>query len=264
LGFAVEVFGVGAGGLTLKRLESVFVSRGIHALIVLPAWHNPDLSSLNWSRYAGVYTDCVIERPHLHLVCTDHYRSMTELLALLHARGYRRPGLILEAGRDERLQMRQSAAFRAFQEAPHEVEHVPVLFVPTFQECYFTPWFQRHAPDVVLTHHEPVLTWIGKAGKRVPRDCGFVHLNVLGQSRACAGLDLQPRQLGARAVELVVGQLHQKEMGSPSWPTSTMLEARWVEGPTIKSLRRQGSGRPAASGTPASPALAVSAGRQRT
>lgn len=240
LGFAVEEFRVGDGALKLRRLDSMMASRGIHAVLVLPAWYNPDLSSLNWSRYAGVYTDCMIDRPHLHSVCADHYRSMTELLERLRARGYRRPGLVLEAGRDERLQRRHSAAYRAFQESHPDVGPVPALYVPRFEEKEFLPWFRTHRPDVVLSHEEVTTEWIESADVRIPGDCGFVSLNLLSCTRPCAGLDLQPQQLGARAVELLVGQLHQKETGSPVWPTSTMMVAKWVEGPTVRMGRAEG------------------------
>ena len=51
-----------------------------------------DLSALDWSRLAGVYTDYIIERPKLHAVCSDQYRSLLEALQRLRGMGYRRPG----------------------------------------------------------------------------------------------------------------------------------------------------------------------------
>jgi LacI family transcriptional regulator len=95
LGFHFEEFLAGPEALSLPRLDSILKSRGIHGVMLLPAWHAPDLSALDWSNYAGVYTDNVIERPRLHTVCTDHYRSMMDLMARLMQRGYRRPGLVL-------------------------------------------------------------------------------------------------------------------------------------------------------------------------
>lgn len=243
LGFRVEEFLVGRGGLSLRRLDSVLRSRGIHGIMILPAWYPPDLSALTWSRYASVYTDSYIDRPALHLVCTDHYRSMTELLTLLHSRGYCRPGLVLEQGRDERLQLRQSAAFHAFQSSHPDVRFVPTLVAPQYRKEDFVPWFKQHKPDVVLSHYDKMVDWITDGGAAVPAECGFVLLNLIARSRPCAGLDLHPQQLGARAVELLIGQIQQNEMGTPSWPTSTMLVARWVEGPTIRPVAASQSGR---------------------
>jgi LacI family transcriptional regulator len=65
-----------------------------------------------------------------------------------------------------------------------------------------------------------------------------VSLNVLYKTRPCAGLDQQPRELGARAVELLIAQLQRNERGVPDWPTTTTIPARWVEGPTVRKPRQ--------------------------
>lgn len=47
LGFKVEKFQVGTSGITVQRLDSILQSRGIHGVILLPAWDEPDLSNLD-------------------------------------------------------------------------------------------------------------------------------------------------------------------------------------------------------------------------
>jgi LacI family transcriptional regulator len=235
LGFQFEEFLAGLQALSLPRLDSILKSRGIHGIMLLPSWSSPDLSTLDWSNYAGVYTDNFIEKPRLHTVCSDHYRSMMDLLARLVARGYKRPGLMLETGRDERLLLRQSAAFRAFQESNSRViEPVPILFAREPSQKEFSPWFKRHQPDVVLNHFDETIAWMEACGARLPDTHGYVCLNVIARTRPCAALDLQPRQLGARAVELLIGQLQRAEYGSPAWTTTTMLTASWLEGPSLR------------------------------
>ena len=235
LGFKVEEFLVGSAGMTISRLDSILQSRGIHGVLLLPSWYAPDWRELDWSRYAAVYTDYVIERPPLHCVCCNHYRSMVALLARLAERGYRRPGLYLERGRDERTQRRFSAAFRSYQENEPGVAPVPLLI--TGRERVreeFVAWFRRYKPDVVIGHFTETIEWMEAAGASVPDTAGFVSLNVLYKTRPCAGLDQQPRELGARAVELLIAQLQRNERGVPAWPTTTTIPARWVEGPTLR------------------------------
>lgn len=236
LGFKLEEFVVGTAGLTVARLDSILQSRGIHGVLLLPSWYAPDWSGLDWSRYAAVYTDYVIERPALHCVCCNHYRSMTALLTRLAERGYKRPGLFLERGRDARTQRRFSAAFRSYQESERGIEIVPVLITEEErQKNEFVAWFRRHQPDVVIGHFTEAIAWMEEAGKRVPEAAGFVSLNVLYKTHACAGLDQQPRELGARAVELLIAQLQRNERGVPEWPTTTTIPARWVDGPTVRN-----------------------------
>jgi LacI family transcriptional regulator len=55
------------------------------------------------------------------------------------------------------------------------------------------------------------------------------------KTRPCAGLDLQPRALGSRGVELLIGQLQRNERGIPDWPSTTTIPAQWVDGPTLRT-----------------------------
>ena len=234
LGFKLEEFVVGADGMSVQRLDSILHSRGIHGVLLLPSWYSPDWSGLNWSRYAAVYTDYVIDRPALHCVCCNHYRSMTALMARLAERGYRRPGLYVERGRDERMQRRFSAAFRSCQENDPAFAHVPPLIVEDQRKTEFQRWFRRHKPDVVIGYFTETIAWMEECGARVPATHGFVSLNAIYTTRPCAGLDQQPRDLGARAVELLIAQLQRNELGVPEWPTTTTIAARWTEGPTLR------------------------------
>ena len=234
LGFKLERFNVGEGDLTVPRLDSILLSRGISGVVLLPTWDAPDLSALDWSRLAGVYTDYIIERPKLHTVCSDQYRSLLAALHRLRAMGYRRPGLLLHRHQDERLQYRWSAAFRAFQENQREEPLVPPLIVDRFERAAFAKWFREHRPDIVLGHHCEAVAWMESCGAKVPGTHGFVCLNIHMKTRPCAGLDLRPRIIGLRAVELLVAQLQRNETGVPEWPSTTTIAAGWIDGPTLR------------------------------
>lgn len=240
LGFNLEQFIVAEDDLTLPRLDTILQSRGIHGLLLLPSWRAPDFSLLSWSRYSGVYTDYNLARPNLHSVCSDHYTSMLTTLENLQARGYLRPGLVIEDGRNERLHRRHAAAFHSFfTHGPGGQMPIPPLITPEISQETFTLWFERHQPDVVLCHFPIVLDWMEACGANVPAKHGFVCLNVLHKVRPCAALDLQPREIGARGIELVIAQLHRNERGIPASPCRTIISSRWVEGPTVRPLQPQ-------------------------
>lgn len=237
LGFKVEKFQVGSAGITVQRLDSILQSRGIHGVILLPAWDEPDLSNLDWSRYAGIYTDYIIERPALHSVCPDHYRSLLHALQRVANVGYRAPGLFLQRHQDERLQYRWGAAFRAFQETHPNLRQIPALIqdAPVTKDD-FVKWFRRHKPDVVLGHNTQAIDWMESCGAELPVTHGFVCLNTIHKTRPCAGIDQQPRLLGARATELLIAQLQRNETGIPEWPSTTTIPAHWVDGPTLRTV----------------------------
>jgi LacI family transcriptional regulator len=230
LGFALEEFVVGQAGLTLPRLNSVLQARGIHGVIILPQWNTPDWSKLEWRNFAGIYADHAIERPALHCVCCDHYRSMMNALSRLASMGYKRPGLLLLAQQDDRIMNRFSAAFNGFKTIRAKV---PPLLSARLQREEFVAWFRKYDPDVVIAHYTSVIDWMKECGAQVPATHGFLCLNHLYKMVPCAGLDLQPREIGARSAEFVIAQLQRNDRGVPVWPSMTAIPARWIDGPTL-------------------------------
>ncbi|OAM89059.1 LacI family transcriptional regulator [Termitidicoccus mucosus] len=240
LGFRAEVFIVGHGGMTTRRLDTILQSRGIHAVFFLPVSDNPDVTPLDWTRYAGVYTDCVIEHPALHSICPNHFRAMLMALRQLRALGYKRPGLVLQRHHDERLLHLWEAAHWAYQThiGTPRVK-IPVHLPGDIGQKGFTKWFKKHNPDVVLCHRAEVMGWMREAGARIPRTHGYCCLNtMMNPDVPCAGLDLQPRLLGARGIELLIAQLHRNEYGIPVQPSTTTIPARWIDGPTLRAMGR--------------------------
>jgi len=233
LGYKLQPFLVGRKGVELSRLDTILQSRGIQGVLVMPAWQEPDLSRLDWSRYAGIYTDYMIKHPALHAVCCDHYRAMTNLLQRLALMGYRRPGLFLNRRQDDRLQNRWEGGFLAYQRSHSGEKGIPPLIKDEVTQAGFTQWFKRHQPDVILGHDPAAIDWIEAAGCPVPQSAGFVCLNLGLHVRACAGLDLLPRLVGSRSVEMLVAQVQRNERGIPSHASTTMIPARWVPGATI-------------------------------
>ncbi len=238
LGFKVEPFVVGRKGVSLQRLDTILQSRGIRGLFLLPSSVPPDLAGLGWDRYAGIYADYLIEKPGLHSVCSDHYRSMMIALQHLTGLGYRRPGLAIHAAHDDRLLNRWQAAFNAYFDRHRELVPAPTLVTSTLDEVAFTPWFRAARPDVVLCHNSDAMQWMKNSGARIPKTHGFCSLNIRTATIACAGLDLQPRLLAARGVELVIAQMHRNEYGVPETPSTTTIPARWVDGETLRPLSK--------------------------
>jgi DNA-binding LacI/PurR family transcriptional regulator len=235
LGFKAETIVTGSQGITNARLDTILQARGIRGLLVLPIAGEADLSSLDWSHFSGVYTDYIIERPALHSVCPDHYRSMFLAVQRVHALGYRRLGLVMHSKNDSRLLYRWEAAFHTYHEHHARKEALPVLIMPELDRKAFMRWFKAKRPDVVLCQRAEVMEWMQDCGARIPETHGFCCLNVTVNTATCAGLDLQPALLGARGVELLIAALHRNDCGVPDHPSTTTISAQWVEGPTLRA-----------------------------
>lgn len=234
LGFKAETIVTGTLGISDTRLDTILQARGIRGLLLLPIAGNADLSGLDWTHFSGIYTDYLIERPALHAVCPDHYRSMVFAVQRLHALGYHRLGLVLQASHDARLLHRWEAAFHSYHQHHAQREALPPLVVPDWDRKSFIRWFKARRPDAVLCHRAEVIEWMEECGARVPETHGFCCLNVASNTRPCAGLDLQPGLLGERGVELLIAALHRNDCGVPDHPSTTTIPAVWVDGPTLR------------------------------
>lgn len=236
LGFNTELFwlGDGAESLSHARMQQVLMARGIDGVVLLPFNQAQDLSDVDFTRFAAVQMDHCLIQPRLHTILPDHYVSMMHALEKLTQRGYRRIGLCMEERKDARLKKKWSAGFLAFFRGYASTSGIPALILNTLTREKFLAWFRKHRPDLIVGHQQLMIDWLQESGVRVPEDVGFFNLNVTERIAPCAGLDLQPRPLGAAAVETVVAMLLRQERGVPTSPQTITLEASWVEGPTIR------------------------------
>jgi DNA-binding LacI/PurR family transcriptional regulator len=232
IGFGISTWGWGTA-LPPSRLNQILRWRGIQGVVILPAWEDPDLSALDWTRLAGVYLDCRIRRPALPTVCSDHFRRIYDAMEKARTFGYRRAGLVIEQRLNERIDGRFAGAYMNYVHTHPEMASVPPLLVDRFERESFLHWFRKYQPDVVITHWLDAPHLMATAGARIPQTHGYICLNVLGAPPGYSGFDQQPRLLGACAAELLVSQLSHRGRGAPSTPASTSLPAAWVDGTTL-------------------------------
>ncbi len=238
LGYTLTHCWLGPHGLSLKRLNSILVARGVQGVIVMPFSEAQDFSALNWDGLAAAMMDYCLTAPALTTILPDHHLSLLRALEHLRGLGYRRPGLVVEHARDERLHHRWSAAYGSFSWRLEPEEIVPVLLQRRISRTLFLNWFQQHRPDVIVGHiQDEAKAWLEELGLRIPQDAGFLHLNWTERTGPCASLDLQPAVLGAAALEAVVAQLQRNERGIPENPKAILITARWVDGATLRVIR---------------------------
>lgn len=236
LGFTTELFWVGDSppAVSPARLSSMLFARGIAGVVMLPFNIAQDFSTFDFSRFSAVQMDHCLIQPHLHTVLPDHYVSMIHALERLEQRGYERIGLCLERRKDIRLLNKWSSGFLAYCRSYGRNAGIEPLIVPELTQEIFLKWFRENKPDVVMAHRQGPVEWMRAEGVRVPEDVAYFILNHTERVAPCAGLDLQPRRMGAAAVETVVGMMHRHERGVPEFPQTITLEATWIEGPTLR------------------------------
>jgi LacI family transcriptional regulator len=131
---------------------------------------------------------------------------------------------------------RCSAGFWAVQEYIPGIERVPICRLKEFDARRLSDWLRRHRPDAVLGTSAAILKLIEEAGRRVPADVGWAHLDWLPEFKPSAGVYGNSEHTGAAAVELVVSQLHRGEAGPPAHAMNYLVSGTWMPGKTIRKV----------------------------
>jgi LacI family transcriptional regulator len=239
LGYKLEHFWLAEPGMTPARFCDILSARGINGLIIgrlPPGQHALDLA---WSRYSCVALGLTLRAPLLHHVTENHFDAAWQAMRRCRERGYRRVGFVFsEANDSPRVGDRWLGAFLAQQQQFPAADRIPPCPVVPADERSFREWFQRVRPDALLTSHaRPVLGWLERMGRRVPRDVGLIDLAGDHPEVECAGIYYDPEKIGALAIEMLIGLMHRNETGVPTAQHEIVLTGEGREGRTLPPRR---------------------------
>jgi LacI family transcriptional regulator len=241
LGYRIELFELGASGLTPTRLDGILRARGIAGVLLAtaPAAGRPPLE-LDWSRYSTVKIERHAQDPALDCVATDCHGVVRLAIRQVTENGYRRIGLVLPRRIDEQSDLAWSSGFLAAQlRLPAELR-LPVFFTEAEHpgagaDCStFARWYARHQSEAVLAHGTIFRPMLAALGLDTPRDVAFVDLDRDPRSTD-AGVEHPGTCIGAIAVDLLVNQMRHLRKGLPDAPTLTLVGGMWREGSSLPS-----------------------------
>lgn len=237
LGYNLEDFWLAEPGMNPARFCDILFARNIHGLIIgrLPPGQNS--LQLEWNRFSCVALGMTLRSPVLHHVTENHFDTVWQAMQRCLDRGYRRVGFVFsEANDSPRVGDRWLGAYLRQQLSFPAKDRLPVCPPIPASEADFVRWFRRHRPDVLIaTHARPVLRWLERLKVAVPGDVGLIHLEGLTVGE-CAGVQYDPVQIGALAVEMLIGLLHRNEAGVPTANQhEVLLTGEWREGRTLPS-----------------------------
>ena len=108
---------------------------------------------------------------------------------------------------------------------------------PRVEPAAFLQWHKQANPDVILSVHDDIIGWLDQSGVRVPRDAGFLHLDVWDEDMRVSGTYQHPALLAGRAVELVDLLLRNNEHGKADIRQNVVVEGSWNPGTTVRRHR---------------------------
>lgn len=237
LGYGFSVFRCADSAVPDPAMQRVLRSRGVEGVALLPLATPRSVAKLiDWSDIGVVATTYGVLAPEFHRVVPHQFGNALGICEQLARLGYRRIGLVLPAEHDLRVHHGFSAAV-AWQNLIGGTEFVrPCIHpgaLPTRQEL--ARWFKREQPDVIIAEGDDACRSISRQlGCPVPGPVGFVSANKSGQSMF-AGIEEQPAEIGATAIEQLAAMIQRGEKGVPAVPKVMMIDGRWVEGRSVKT-----------------------------
>ena len=109
-------------------------------------------------------------------------------------------------------------------------QHIPPLLATPEDEARFLEWHKRFKPDAILLAEAYVEKWVELTATRRARAPAVAWLRrIESMPKSTFAVDTRPDKMGAAAVELVVGQIHRNERGSPRTAHTLLLDGVWSE-----------------------------------
>ena len=240
LGYKLEDFWLAEPGMSSKRFCDILTNRGIHGLILARLPPDQHALDLDWTRFSNVALGLTLRAPLLHHVTENHFDTVWQAMRECQARGYKRPGFVYSDANDSPLVGdRWLGAYLAQQQLLFDPkDHLPTCPPIPADEASFATWLRKYKPDALLcTHARPVLRWLQNLQLSVPGEVGIIDLDS-HPAPDTTGLSYDPAQIGALAVDMLVGLLHRNETGIPTAQHETLLTGTWREGSTLPHVQR--------------------------
>jgi LacI family transcriptional regulator len=249
LGYQLEHFWLDEPGLTHRRMSQILHTRGITGLVVASQRPGHDAPlDFEWSKFSAVKIDFFPRQQLLHCVTNDQRASVSMAVQRARAAGYRRIGFVMPHWWDEFVNLAWSAGFLAEQQAVPSGDKIPILYFSnrfrsdrllTAGPDYLVPrdslekWIRKYRPEVILSYSPFVKSRLDELGVSIPREIAFVEIFLEKPDGRLAGIHQNCSRVGELAIEILAGQLHQNFCGTPSIPTTTLVEGTWFDGKSL-------------------------------
>jgi DNA-binding LacI/PurR family transcriptional regulator len=244
LGYGLEEIRLADPGLTKERVGAILRARGIQGVLVSPLPNGQDsIDLVPWDKLASVTFGYSLQRPLLHTVTASQYHAMRTILRELRALGYRRIGYVSDREFERRCDGNWQAAFWVDANEQVRARQIPVLICSGggADRKEFRDWYGKYKPEVLVMGGMAgplVRRELAVLKVKIPEDVGLVSHDVATGDKINAGIDEKGHVTGASAVDFLVAMINRQEFGPPDNPQQLLIEGRWVQGHTVRRLKR--------------------------
>ncbi len=221
-----------------RRLNQVLRTRNIHGLVVFgQRLQDSDSIGIDWDKFAPATVGYNPLITNLHHSAEHLYQDIWHALEKIAELGYRKIGLVLPRQLSERTKHVTAAGYLSYASLHRpKIQSCPVCFVEGFKHneevsSQILSWRAACKPDAIICSGNQATSALVSAGIRIPEEVGLANLDCGDQTRMeTNGIIQQWETIGAKAVDIVVGQLNRNERGLFSQPNSILTPGVWKEG----------------------------------
>lgn len=240
-GYELEDFLLDEAAMSPQRLAGILRARSIPGVLLAPTEQlmasldtadGKARPELDFTAYATIgYT---VKIPRISRTVHDHAAALELACAQLRARGYRRIGLVLSENMHHRVHGRWLGGWVCAHADPFSAPR-PLVTPDLKSAPLFDRWLAEEKPDAIITSDwDEVIAHLKRLGLRAPEDLGLVDLQGSSATVDRAAIDQCSREVGAAAVDIILGQINRHERGAPAIPKTVLIAGRWIEGPTVR------------------------------
>lgn len=228
LGYRLEEIWAREPGMRTGRLAQIVRARGIEGVIfpvhrhfddslLTPAWGDFALVGLNDHRLAD----------SIDVVCLDHFRNLAMACRQLRNLGLTRCGLVLSPELEAASNGLLHGCFLHAQAVELRANRIPVCLLPESREWRrgaFLEWLARYEPAAVISAEAALV------GEARQANSGAAWLGLFSASTPFdGGLDAAGSQMGALAVDGVVGKMRRFEKGLSRPSRLYLVQSAWAQ-----------------------------------
>ncbi len=232
-GYTAQEFRLGAE--RPRRLLEILRARGITGLVFAPVAEKTQRYDFPWDEFSAVQIGTGPAGLELPRVAHHHYHGALDAVRRCAARGYRRPGLVLDRAHDERLGHVWRAGFEMGAEECGFARNAVWLMSEQRPDLPgLRAWLKAKKPDVIVTNlHSLFEGLLRRLRLAIPQDFGLVSLSVPALGDRVTGIEQNSTLVGMRAIDLLAGALQLHRTGLLPETITTMVNGRWNPGETL-------------------------------
>lgn len=233
LGYKLELFWIGEKGMTGKRASKILKARNILGIIVGPM---PEITAgidIDWDNFNSLRIGYSLTDSRITNVISDQYGNTQWAFERLLKDGFKRIGFACPRYLDDRVSNKFSGAYMSMVHRHFRKPPVP-LFLDEEKDGdheAFMRWYRKYRPEVILAGGRSVYyKSLVKEGVKVPEEVQFVSLHCEFMRSPVAGISQNGEAVGGVAVDHLVAMIQRFKVGLESFPKTTTILGRWVDG----------------------------------